>query len=308
LLERGATAISQDKGQHGIKKVMGIRTLDGWTEMATADSSQAASSATEAGLADFSEVLIPSRGVENLRRFLGGKGDVRVEVRDGVLYATRGTSSMSVRAADPTIAPAKGYFHLIHGNFLESTEQIPARTITVNRAIARETVAAISSAAEMGQVEVTAAGSRMIVRGRGERGEQAEDEVICQIDAGPELKVILSGETVAKILGLAASDRVTIRIAENNGPVLVKEIGELEARAFWLTMPIMPTAYAGRESARVAEKSAESAGDAGAGAEAKPKPKGTRKKKGAAGEAPAGVAGTVAAPSADQEREDFDGA
>lgn len=262
LLDRGATAMSPDKGAQPFKRVSAIRTVDGWTEISSASSGECAYTAVETGLADFPEIMIPYRGVEILRRFVGGKGTVTIEMRDGVIYITRDAHSLCVRAADPTIAPSAGYFASWTFPFRDHADSLVARTITVHRLMARETIAAISSASEMGQVEVTAASGRMRVSGRSDQGERAEDEVICSVDgdAGSgEVKVILSGETVAKVLGLAASERVSIRIAENNGEVVIKEIGELEARAFWLTMPIMPTAYAGRESAQKAPRKSKAA-------------------------------------------------
>lgn len=260
LLDRGASAMSDDRGAQAVTRVAAFSTIeDGWTEIGSASTREAASSAAETGLAASREVLIPHRGVEVLRRFLSGKGEVRVEVAVAhgagsaapsmVLYASRETATgrltLCIQLADGRIVPPSGHQYRM---FYAQTEAMSARTIMVSRVAALESLTAVSSASELHQVTIHAADNRLKISARAtEVNENASDEIACTM-ASPNdvISVILSGDSICKILALATSERVSIRVANEDPrsgapmPVIVKEIGELEARAWWLTMPMLP--------------------------------------------------------------------
>lgn len=276
LLDRGGSAMSEDRGAQAIKRVVAIRTEDGWTETGSACNNAGASSGLETGLEDHPEVLLPARGVEIMRRFFGGKGDVRVAVIDRRIVATRDRASVAVVLADPSIAPPTGHQYRMFGEYAEKAEK--AVTITVSRALILDAVSAVASASEMHQVELHGGDGKLRIVGRSDQGEPAEDEIACTIDGA--IESIVSGDLLTKMLRLAGTDTVTIRVPliTTNLPMMIREVGELDAQAWWIIMPIMPSAYHSRPEAKTAEKEKkkESKADAPEGE----KKKGTRKKKG----------------------------
>src|SRR5882724_698621 len=292
LLDRGGSAMSDDKGAQAIKRVVAITTADGWTETGSACNNAGASSGLDTGLPDHVEALIPFRGVEILRRFFGGKGNVRLEIIDRRIVASRDASSVAVLLADPTIAPASGHQYRGFGGFAEKAEN--AITITVSRAAIIDAVSAIASASEMHQVELYAEGDKLRIVGRSDQGEPAEDEIACLTDG--KVESIVSGDLLTKMLRLATSDKVTIRIPppiETPQPMMIKEIGELDARAWWIIMPIMPSAYKSRPEAKKASEKPN--GDTSVAGEKNGKEKKSRKKKDSpAPEAPTTTAQSVA--------------
>lgn len=264
LLDRGACAMSEDRGAHAVTRVTPFTTKDGWTEVGSASTREAASSASETGLAPHREVLIPHRGVEILRRFLSGKGEVRIEVdANGVtntaqyLFASRTTATgritLGIQLADGRLVPETGHQYRM---FYAQVEKMPARTFTVHRLAALEALTAIASAAKLHQVTVRVADNRLAIAGRGEGADNANDDLPCTMSRADDvIDVILSGDSVCKMLALATSETVSIRVADRDAqsgapmPVVIKEIGELDARAWWLTMPILPRSYETRDEA-----------------------------------------------------------
>ncbi len=237
IIDRGGMAMSKEKGRPAIQTCISLRTDDGWTEVGAANSSYASCDAIETGLPNHAPVLIPTRGVEILRKFIAGKGTVQFEVDAdrGWLYATRDeTRSLAVRLADPNVQPYRA--------FREATEKVKANTITVIRGFALDTVRAITAVCEMGQVEVSAGHGRFIVKGRSDTGELAEDEMMAETDDGP-VATIMSGLVLSQVLSLASSERVTIRVANDGHPIIVREVGGNESRAWWLLMPVRPSSY-----------------------------------------------------------------
>lgn len=269
LLDRGACAMSDDRGSQAVTRVTALSTTeDGWTEVGSASMREAASSAVETGLVAFREVLVPYRGVEILRRFLSGKGEARFEVDASdataarMLYASRETSAgrvtLGIQLAEPTIVPPTGHQYRM---FYAQTEAMAARTFIVNRVAVLESITAVAAASDLHQVTIHAADGCLKVSGKAE-AEDATDELACDMSkSGDVVDAILSGDSICKMIALATSEKVSIRVANpdpNSGtpmPVVVREIGELDARAWWLTMPIMPRFVETRPEAKArAEK------------------------------------------------------
>jgi DNA polymerase III sliding clamp (beta) subunit (PCNA family) len=248
LLDRGGTSMSDDKSAQIVQRVVAITTKEGWTEVGSACRHSSASAGIETGISDHAEVLVPARGIEILRRFFGGKGDARVSVIDRRIVASRERSSVAVTLADSTAA-----LYRIFGTLPMKAET--AVTITVNRAVLLDAVSAVASASEMHRVELhgtpgeAGAPGKLRIVGRSDQGEPAEDEIACVIDGSVES--IVSGDLLTKMLRLAGTETVTIRIPPITTayPMMIREVGELDAQAWWIVMPIMPNAYHSRPAA-----------------------------------------------------------
>ncbi len=226
MIEKTLFASSNDESRFNLNGVL-FESVDDVTRLVATDGHRLAMIEDTAGFSFESKVLVPKKGLFELRRILEGLSEeiqVGFEEKNLVIKADR--SSMAIRLIDGDypdyrkVIPEAGDFHVTVNrlHLMQALKRVAVLTSDRNRGVT---------------MEIGAKGLDVSVV-HPDLGT-ARDTVDLEFE-GTELKIIVNAAYMIEALGVVAGDRVRLEFIEKGGPIFVRP--EPPQNYFNLVMPM----------------------------------------------------------------------
>lgn len=232
LFERVEHSISDDSGRPFVYCVA-LSSKAGVTEARSTDGHSGSVVSERTGL-DFPDQVIPRDQAIAFTKWIGTKGEVRIEFKDGHMFAVRDDlSTIACKLADESVKPAA------IGNVIDQAVKAKIVEVELDREELLDAtkaltpnVSGLSKKAPI--VSVKIANGVLHMSSVTEDGS-SEDSVPCQSERGATTSFSVNGRLFAASLSAAETKRVTVKANELD-PILIREV-EGAQPAIWLVMP-----------------------------------------------------------------------